>query len=706
MTLSPKQVWWTTAELAASGLPDVPPTRQGVDAMAERQHWRAHPDHARRRSGRGGGWEYSWQLLPPRAQRRLLTEVAPVAEPEVATRMDRDTAWSWYERQPEPVQVKARLKLRILQSVEALEHVLGRDQAVRQVASLEGRGARTIWGWFALIEGVRSDDRLPYLADRHRAEDTGRAARPEVAPDFFDLIKSDFLRSSGPSFSSCYRRQLRVAAKRGLTVLPEWKMRRHLNVTVSEVTQTLCRKGIDAVKRLYPTQVRDKTCLRALEAVNGDYHKFDVFVRWPQEKGQNEPAYIGRPQMVAFQDVYSGRILGWRVDQTANSATVLLAAGEMIEDWGIPEHVLLDNGREFAAKAVTGGSETRYRFTVQDNDIPGLFTALGCEIHWATPYSGQSKPVERAFRDMCDNIAKDPRFDGAWTGNRPDAKPEDYGSRAIDLAEFLRVVGEGIEEHNTRIGRRSEVAYGRSFAEVFDESYVVGPVKRATEAQRRLWLMGAKGVTASSRNGEISFMGNKYWADWLVELAGEPVVVRFDTADLWAGLHVYTHENAYLGHAPATSQAGFFDTEESRLLARAKREWLKAERAAAAAHRKFSAAELGRGLDEVSPVEPPRPEAKVVRLATGKASQRGRTVDAAPPEAVPATVTTLPLRPTAEASDIPRERFRRALELERAEEAGTTLTADQRRWLAGYQTTSEYRSERRLYDAHGDALFG
>ncbi|MEH7830353.1 transposase domain-containing protein [Gemmobacter denitrificans] len=705
MTLTPHQEWWTTTELAASGLPDLPDTRQGVDALAERQGWRAHPEHARRRSCRGGGWEYNWRLLPARAQRKLLTDAAPKRE-AAPRRMDRDQAWAWYEGLPDAVKRKAADRLALLQKVEVLEAALGRDLAVRQVAGVTGTGARTIWGWFALIEGVRADDRLPYLAPRHRAEGPARTPRgKDCDPEFFDLLKSDFLRSSNPSFSSCYRRQLRVALQRGLAVLPERTMRRRLDQTVSPVTQVLLRRGMDAVKRMYPTQVRDKTCLRALEAVNADYHKFDVFVRWPAERGSSLPPVICRPQMVAFQDVYSGRILSWRLDQTANSTTVLLAAGEMIEDWGIPEHVLLDNGREFAAKAVTGGSANRYRFKVTEEDIPGLFTSLGCEIHWATPYSGQSKPIERAFRDMCDTIAKDPRFDGAWTGNRPEAKPEDYGSRAIDLEEFLRVLAEGIEEHNTRVGRRSEVAYGRSFAEVFDESYAVAPIRKATEAQRRLWLMGAKGVRAHSRTGEISFQGNRYWSDWMQGITGAPVVIRFDPADLWAGLHVYAHDGSYLGEAGVLDRAGFFDMEEARLLARARRQWMKAEREAALAQRRFTAAELGRMLDEVGPSEPAPPEARVVQMVPRKATKGGTPLPDQP--ARPAdNVTRLPQRIDTTPEESPRERFRRALEIERAIEAGGPVTADQRRWLEGYQTTSQYRTERALWDDHGDAIFG
>ncbi|TAG17934.1 MAG: transposase, partial [Rhodobacterales bacterium] len=354
--------------------------------------------------------------------------------------------------------------------------------AVEQVARIDGVGARTIWSWFTLIEGIAAADRLAYLAPRNRAAEKRPRAK-ECAPEFFELLKSDYLRLEAPPFTDCYRRTTRIAKERGLDILPERTMRRHMDAAVSRVSQVLARQGVDAVKRLFPAQVRDKTCLHALQAVNADFHKFDVFVRWPSVGG--EPGLVTRPQMVAFQDIYSGRILSWRIDQTPNSTAVQLCAGDMIEAWGIPQHVLLDNGREFAAKAITGGAATRYRFKVKEDDIPGLFTALGCTIHWATPYSGQSKPIERAFRDMCQSIAKDPRLAGAYTGNTVVAKPENYGSRAVELEEFLKVVSEGIEEHNARENRRSEVAFGRSFNAVFDESYASAPITKANEAQRR-----------------------------------------------------------------------------------------------------------------------------------------------------------------------------------------------------------------------------
>jgi putative transposase len=707
--LAPAHAWWTPAEIAAAGLPDLPATRQGVDALIERDGWRAQPGMAQRRSGKGGGWEYSWRLFPSRAQRKLLQAVARLDSAEKPTR---DAQWAWFEGLPEAVKAKARARLAILQAVEALEAAAGRHTAVTSVAASSNIGARTIWSWIAMVEGVRPDDRLAWLAPRNRAGEKRPRAK-DCDPAFFDFLKADYLRPEAPPFSDCYRRAMRVAPGKGWDTLPERTMRRRLDAEVSETTQVLARKGVEAHRRLYPAQVRDKTAMTAMEAVNADFHKFDVFVRWPALRG--EEAEIVRPQMVAFQDIHSGRILSWRLDVTPNATAVQLAAGDMVETWGIPEHVLFDNGREFAAKAITGGASTRFRFKAKVEDIPGLFTTLGCKIHWATPYRGQSKPIERAFRDMCSAIAKDPRFAGAYTGNRPDAKPENYRSKAIPLEVFLKVLAEGIEEHNTRVGRRSEVAFGRSFAEVFAESYATAPIRKATEVQRRLWLLGAEGLRADSKTGQIRFKDSTFWEPWCHEIAGKRVVVRFDPANLHSGVHVYAQDGAYLGHAIALVKGAFFDMDDARTHARAVSAWIAAEKKALAAHRRMTAAEVGTALDAIAPVEVAALEAKVVRAVFGKSAGGAESAGAS----AGAVVTDLAARrggapevaaPAADDTS-PRGLFRRALDLERAIDRGEILTVDQARWLTSFQKTQDYRFERMAWEdlggeAGGDAIFG
>lgn len=711
MRAAPEKEWWTAAELAEAGLPDMPRARQVIERRVKKLGWRG-TNKARRRKGRGGGWEYHWSLLPMAAQQALLAQAAPAAEPPAPSR---EAAWEAFAALPERVKAKAEARLAALQEVEALGGAgMRKNLAVTEVARRHGVSARTLWGWFDLVEGVRRDDRLPWLAPRHRAAaKAGPAA--ECSPEFWEALKADFLRPEQPSFSSCYRRACRLARAEGWTVLPERTMRRRLEAELSPASITLARKGVDALKAMYPPQRRDRTSLHALEAVNADFHRFDVFVRWPD--GPEGAGPVVRPQLVAFQDIYSGRILSWRVDQTPNKSAVALAVGDMVEEFGIPDHVILDNGREFANKYLTGQTRTRYRFRVRDDDIPGVLVSLGCEIHWAQPYSGQSKPIERAFRDFCDAIAKDPRFAGAWTGNRPDAKPENYGARAVPLETFLEVVAEGIEEHNARTGRRTETAQGRSFLETFEASYARAPIRKATAEQRRLWLMGAEGLRVDSRTGVLRFMKNEYWAPWLHDIAGERVVARFDPADLHSGLHVYALDGGYLGHAECRQAVGYFDVDEGRAHERARKQWMRAERAQLDAARRLRVADISAHLDGAPAPKRPAPpaEAEVVRPVF-------RSPAAAPPPAAPeaeaahAALVRSFDEARAQAGradesgagepDEPLARFRRALELGRRQEAGEAIGAEAARWLGHYRATPEYRAHAAIYEDFGEGMFG
>lgn len=355
----PDREWWNAQELADAGLPDVPTTQRGVDALSKRLDWRAHPLFARRRAGRGGGWEYHWKLLPVRAQAALLKVVAqPV---EASAPRDRGEVWAWFDGLPDAVKVKAKARLDVVRLVDDLSAPLGRHLAVVSAARERGIGERTIWNWLSMVEGVDPADRLAYLAPRHRAAEAKRE-RAECAPEFLDWLKADYLRVEKPSFKSCYDRVVELCTARGLAVLAERTARRWIDANVPRVTLVLAREGERGLAKCFPPQIRDRSSLTALEAVNADCHKIDVFVQWP---GIDTPV---RPQIAAFQDLYSNKMLTYRVDLDPNKVAVMQAWGELVETYGIPRHCLFDNGMEFANKWLTGGTPTRFRFKVREDD--------------------------------------------------------------------------------------------------------------------------------------------------------------------------------------------------------------------------------------------------------------------------------------------------------------------------------------------------
>ncbi|SFQ13740.1 Mu DNA-binding domain-containing protein [Roseivivax halotolerans] len=711
----PKQIWWSVSELAEARLPGLPGTRQRINALAKRQQWTSYADKARRKVGGGGGWEYHWTLLPLEARARLLKDASAGAAIDAIAQSSLDLAERHYafEQLSERAKQTARKRLRILNAVMAQEAAgLGKDIAVREVARAEGCAARSIWNWFDKVLGVERSDWLPCLADGRGLvrRDSGRK---EIDPEFMEVFKADYLRFEGPGISSAYRRAVRVCEAQGIECPPESRLRRHLDAEVPRVSQIYQREGLTGLQKCYPPQIRDRTGMTAMEGVNADCHKFDVFVQW---EGRDKPA---RAQLVAFQDIYSGKILSWRIDHTPNKVMVMAAFGDMIDNFGIPKHALFDNGREFANKWLTGGADTRFRFKIREDDPLGVLALLGIDIHWATPGHGQAKPIERAFRDLAEDIAKDPRFAGAYVGNRPDAKPENYGSRAIPIDDFIAIVAEGIDAHNARQGRLSQTANGRSFDETFAASYANAPIRKAAIEQRRLWLMGQEPRKLHANHGELTLFKNKYWADWMAEHAGQQIVARFNPADLHSGAEIYDLKGRYLGFAACREAVGFFDLTEAHDKARQDGQIRRAQKQLAQAINPGSVKDVATRLDELAPEEPAAAEARVVRPTFGDPAQTDGASVRKPALPTPDTSPEAQSEHSAfvhvfygkqgrkkpeTVEDEARSRFRRALDVEARSEAGERIGEAEAKWLQSYQETPEYRQLRNMYEKFGERL--
>jgi hypothetical protein len=622
--------WYAPAELA--GMPGLPSSRRRVAELATRERW-----EKRKRRGRGGGWEYDARCLPAetRAHLTLLEAVqmtavqertpgqeAPGAtdgaategqhrSPDAPTGSDireaaRAERWARFERLPQTHKDMAMHRARLL------------DEAVAAGAPAPVPG-RTLRRWLAAVRGIPRADWPPLLAPGY----VGRTATAECSPEAWDCFKADVLRPEAPRLTACYERLKRAAAERGWQVPSLITLKRRLVREVPRAARVLAREGAEALDRLYPAQRRDRSALSALEVVNADGHKFDVFVRWPD-------GTVSRPVGVFWQCIYSGMMLSHRVDQTECAELVRLSCGDLVERYGIPRAAYLDNGRGFASKWITGRMTWRHRFKVKDEEPAGVLTQLGVEVHWVTPYRGQAKPIERAFLDFCNHIATHPAFAGAYTGNKPTAKPANYASKAVPLERFLEVLESEVHAHNARAGRRAAVCRGRSFAQTFAESYSRAVVRKATPEQRRLWLLAAEGVRGDRVTGEVTLLGNRYWTEALVEHAGQRLTVRFDPQRLLDPIHVYRLDGRYVCTAECKAATGFEDVDAARSHAKAKGDWKRAQKAALAAERRL-------GIDQVAELvplvaAPALPDASVVQVDFAR-GQRAEPGPAAPPSA-------------------------------------------------------------------------
>jgi transposase InsO family protein len=617
-----RKEWFSAHEIACLSLPGLSGAKRKVNERAEAEGWALRTCQlgqplARKRPGRGGGVEYHASVLPTAARLELVRRgLAPetVADPKmiggkppVETVPAQSSLWGWFESRPGKVKAEAERRLRLLERVEEAERAgLNRSAAVATVAIGAGVSGATLWNWLGLVAGAPRLDWLPALAPRAQ----GGGAEAAIDEDIWTIFKSDWLRLEKPTLSSCYRRAKEVADARGLAIPHLKTFQRRIEKEVPPAVVQACRNGSEAVRKMLPPQIRSVAGLHALEIVNIDGHKWDVFVRFPATASYDER--IARPMMVAIQDVYSRKILAWRFGDSENAVLTRLAFADLFRKWGIPDAVLLDNGRAFASKWITGGAKTRFRFKIREDEPLGLLTQLQIRNMWATPYRGQSKPIERAFRDFCDAIAKHPAFAGAYTGNRPDAKPENYGSKAVDFDLFEQIVAKGVAEHNARQGRRTEMARGRSFDEAFADSYAVSPIRKATSEHLQRALLAAERVRAHRETGAVTYLGNQYWTPELGRHAGQLLTLRFDPDNLHGEVHCYDATEAFIATAPVWSAVGFADAEAARQRAKLEADHRKAVKRQIELQQLISASDIARLLPTDAP-DDDTPETTVIR---------------------------------------------------------------------------------------------
>jgi len=564
---------FAASELA--GLLGMPTTKRRVNAMAIRLGWQP-----RERAARGGGREYPIDCLPPATQAAIaalqLNGAARPSVEKVSPCTRAEARGAHFDARPESLKAEARARLSIVQEYhQLLARGFDRAAVTDAVTRERSLSEATLGRYLALVRGEPEHLWLYRLCPAY----AGRTAIAALSAEAWEFLKAEYLAPERRSASACIDRLRRAARDRGWKVPSPRTLLRRLE-KLPRAMKVYAREGRKAALQLYPAQARSRAALCALAIVNADGYKHNVWVRFPDGE-------VRRAQTWFWQDVYSSKMLAWRTDKTEHTEVIRLSFGDLCKRWGIPDAALIDNTLAAANKTMSGGVRHRFRFKVREDEPLGVFELLNVRVMWATPGHGQAKPIERAFGagGIGEYVDKAPEFAGAWTGSSTADKP-DYESkhRAVALAELETVIEREVAAWNAREGRRSGMANGRSFDQVFDESYQTIAVRRATEAQMRLWLLGTEEI-AVGRDGTIRLdsgrmvgerLANRYWSEALVDYAGRKVVARFDPKQLHEGVHVYTADGRYITFAECVDPAAFNDQSAAREHARSRRTFVRA----------------------------------------------------------------------------------------------------------------------------------
>ena len=642
MSVNNLKTHYSAKELVGLSLSTLPNSVQGILYQAKKNCWATQ-----KRVGKGGGVEYAVKSMPEEVQAEIVVKLGksavknlPVLAEESAP-VDAQLLWATYEQGTAKQQQKAQMKLGIMFAVAELVNggvkILDALALVCHKHNQDSEKPVTvsaIKSWWYQVKDADRSLWLPLLMDSYGAHSESREAA--FTPEAWAFFRADYFRNERPQFGSCYERLKRAASANGWVIPSPSSIKRKILREIPKTHQTYLRDGTYALSRMYPSLIRTVAGIEAMEWVNGDGYKHNVWVRWHN-------GHIIRPKTWLWQDVRTRKILAYRCDESENTNMIRLALLDVVNKYGIPKHLTIDNTKAAANKKMTGGVKNRYRFKVREDEVQGIIPALGIQLHWTTVRygrgRGQAKPIERAFSHggLGELVDKHPLLAGYHAGDNALDKPDNYqGNKAgVDYESFILALEEGIQMFNERQDRATEICQGKlSFNQAFERDYAVTEKRWATPEQLRYLLTLHEEVTLKENGtftlkagGEVQGLRNRYEAYELIGTNHKKVVVRYDPNNLHDAVWVYSLDGTYLAEAHCTVDAAFGDTIAAQDHSRKEREFVRHTQKAAKAAQDMAIQEAAAYMP---PVEFEETEASEQMWAVIKDGTSLRKVEIAP----------------------------------------------------------------------------
>lgn len=610
-----------------------------------------------------GAWLIPLSALPHLAQARYWAKNAAVApggwsEDERRELPEAEVAELWRRFEGQTVKLKQKalrdreaclywqlLKARGLHYVEALA----------EMKTAFGMSKSTIYEKVKIIRGYPPELWPALLLAQWDGSNVRTATWPERAYHFF--IRHALV--PGAKVKQAWKRTQREAAKEGWGEIPSYDTALSDFRKLPQDVVTLAKDGETALKARSPTARRDYDMpLHQVWSLDGRRKDLMVIDR----KGKlGQPGRVFRLWILAIEEVRSRYLVGYAIGAGLNADLVRGAFLSALKKTGrvVPRAMQMDNGMENAAKEISGGAAWRRRGKVKEDEIIGLLPQLGIEVSWAMPAHGQAKPVERLFGTLASMVETRPEFRGAYCGNSPEARPEEWdAAKAAPLELVEQALREEINAYH-QTPHRGRGMGGRSPQQVYvDEANKPDTVfRRISEAEERMCSLSAAPITIRRTDGGFTLHGAFCYSEATTRLApGKGYYVRYNPADLSDTLYVYRGEKL-LCEAKKVELTSWNDKAGAKFVMKTRRNYIKKVKEQAAALQELKAAdtpEFMAGLRAEVTGEWVDPETGEI-LPAGKVADTGRSLPLSKVLAMVNTVADTPDgRKTAE--QIERER--------------------------------------------------
>ena len=520
----------------------------------------------------------SVSCLTPRAQQLYWTEQAKPLQRRMADEATKGKGTPWYVEADyiafhDLHNAEFMAALETLQTYRPLLSMtqLERAEAVKRLAKKTGETERTIYNRYEALReaqawAFRKEEETGYGYDMiympmalcRKPREKGlfytltEIQRKKIASIWF---RKGFVENE-PSMRLAYQIYKEESPKEGLPEVGSY-------ATVKRFIRAMMKDPLTAQAHYYAAkgarkfeanmvmkQRRNTKALDVLELVQGDGHTCDLWVQVTDENGKKRAI---RPTLVCWIDTRSRVPMGYVMCEHANSRIIKQSLIKMAygTPGGVPKGLLIDNGKDFTAKSLTGQSRSvRTRQEINralDAELNGFMTQLGIQKYTrALPYHAWIKgQMERFFGTVIEQFEKRfPSYTGTLTGSRTAAKIEKNIGLMLKrgelptLEEFQQKFEDWLQtvylmnEHGGLKEQREEwVTPLEVFAHAPRYAKAVPPKDYAQV------LCMETGQATVRKDGILKF-GTVYVATELCRHIGRKVNIRFERDDL-AELHIY-----------------------------------------------------------------------------------------------------------------------------------------------------------------------
>jgi transposase InsO family protein len=712
------RTYLTCAEIAELALPGLPVTVSGVWRTARRNAW-----IGREREGRGGGLEYSIDVLPPDARAAYVARHVELVELPASLAAEA-------EAEPEAQELTASAgsardaRLAVLAAAARLAETagLGRKRADRHFCDLYNAGTIEVAAWIKVaVKTVTPRSLMRWRAaakagKTHRlAVDRGAARRGtgvlDRAGDGEVKTYCLALIAKQPHLTADHVRAI-VADRFGGSLTVGTKM-----VPVPPVrTFQQALKGWRERHRVELLALSNPDLFRSKMRIAGSYAHLITRLN---EQWQIDASKIdvldkdGRHNIYVCIDVYSRRMI-ILLSETPRAAAVGLLIRKAILTWGVPERIKSDNGSDFIAHASRR-----------------LLAALGIEHEVAPPYSPWKKGVvERAIRTVQhDLMPAVPGYIGHSVADRKLIEErKSFAARLGDSPEKIFCIDLTLSELQDYcdhwIAQRYETRphAGLSGASPFQVAAAWRePVRRIDDVAALDMLLaplaGKDGLRTVSKSG-IRINKSQYSVCGIDP--GTVVLVRMDPADLGRAYLFDESGETFLGHAISPELTGIDPVAlHAASLADQKQRVSEATADVKAQMRKFKPRDFVDAVLRQSAREsgtlvafpPPAPSTHATPqlAAATSAGTTWEPTHSAETLEIQAKLLSEDARAGGERvvplrkPETDWDRFTRARSIEQSLARGDAIDPEARRWLAGYQKGPEYRGFKTVFGDAGAA---